>query len=72
MGRPNPESDDFYGRDVNYAARVAGAAGADEILVSESLAQAAQELSVPADRARVVSLKGFADPQTLYVVPWLT
>jgi class 3 adenylate cyclase/quinol monooxygenase YgiN len=72
VGRPIAESNDFYGRDVNYAARVAGAAGAEEILVSESFVRAAHDLTVAPDSARVVNLKGFADPQTLYALPWRT
>ena len=57
---------DLFGRHVNMAARVAGAAGSDEVLVSESV----HELLVTADDVefgppRDVGLKGFSEPSRL-------
>ncbi|EQD85619.1 adenylate cyclase [Saccharopolyspora spinosporotrichia] len=36
VGRPRELGQDYFGRDVNIAARVAGAAGAGEVLISSS------------------------------------
>lgn len=36
VGRPHKLGDDYFGRDVNIAARVAAAAGPDEVLISSS------------------------------------
>jgi class 3 adenylate cyclase len=54
---------DLFGRHVNIAARVAGAAGADEVLVSQlvyELVSAMGDLAFGVPRS--VTLKGFADP----------
>ena len=57
---------DLFGRHVNIAARVAGAAGADEVLVSPlvyDLVSAMGDLEFGAPRE--VVLKGFPDPFVL-------
>lgn len=37
VGRPHKLGDDYFGRDVNIAARVAAAAGPDEVLISSTV-----------------------------------
>jgi adenylate cyclase len=62
------EDDDFYGRHVNFAARVASKAGAREILVSSLLRDVVEpsgEFSFEARKPEV--LKGFTKKHTLHV-----
>ena len=59
-GEPVRQADGFFGIDVNYAARVASAAGADEIVVSSllhDLVESGDECALPPSlsRASVVS-----------------
>ncbi len=57
---------DYYGREVNLAARVAARAAAGEVLVTRAivdLAESHQEF----DRIGEVTLKGFSDPTELYL-----
>jgi class 3 adenylate cyclase/ketosteroid isomerase-like protein len=61
------EADDFFGQAVNYAARVASAAGAEEIVVSRLV----HDLVGPSGEfafgePREVELRGFAGVQVLY------
>ena len=58
VGRPRRLGGDFYGVDVNIAARVAGAAGADEILVSEAARQRLDDGSVKLRRKWRFQAKG--------------
>jgi class 3 adenylate cyclase len=65
------EDDDFYGRHVNFAARVASKADAREILVSSLLRDVVEpsgEFSFEARKPEV--LKGFAKKHALHVVRW--
>jgi class 3 adenylate cyclase len=57
---------DLFGRHVNMAARVAGVASADEVLVSEPVHERlAADEDVTFGPARDVVLKGFAEPSRL-------
>ena len=58
--------DDFYGHTVNVAARVAGHAAADELLVTSELAVAAQRLGLPVTHVGSTSLRNVAEPLELY------
>ena len=60
---------DLFGRNVAYAARVAGHADGGEILVSDPVA-AAVGRSHPLAGSREVELKGLAGVHTLHVVAW--
>ena len=65
------EGDDFFGKHVNLAARIAGQAGGGEILVSSLL----QELTasggdITFSDGREVELKGLSGIHHLYVVDW--
>lgn len=70
-GEPAREADDFYGRDVAYAARIGSAAIGGEILVS-SLVKSLVEPSgsVLFVGPRELELKGFEGPQQVYAVTW--
>ncbi len=70
-GEPVRHADDFYGRDVAYAARIGSAASGGEILVS-SLVKSLVEPSgsVVFGEARTVDLKGFDGPQVVCAVRW--
>lgn len=63
------QGDDYRGQGVHLAARVGGMAERDEILVTDSVVQAAG-LSLTADSARTVDLKGISGPVRIYPVEW--
>ncbi len=66
------EADDFYGKNVIMASRVAGSAKGGEILVSALLRQLVEstvEASIFCD-PRHVELKGLSGAHTLYPVAW--
>jgi adenylate cyclase len=56
---------DYFGRTVNLAARIAAHAGAGQVLVSGSVAEAAPPAGVVFNEAGEVELKGFAHPVRL-------
>jgi adenylate cyclase len=58
--------DDFYGHTVNVAARVAGRAAADELLVTAELAIAAQRLGRTVTHVGSTSLRNVAEPLELF------
>ena len=65
------EAGDFFGTDVNRAARIAGTAQGGEILVSPLLRDLVQERrEFRFDRPRTVPLKGFPAPQRVVRVLW--
>lgn len=68
-GEPVRQADDFYGRDVAYAARIGSAACGGEILVS-SLVKSLVEPSgsILFEGPRQLELKGFDGPQAVYAV----
>ena len=70
-GEPVREADDFYGRDVAYAARVGSVAVGGEILVSllvKSLVEPSGAFRF--DGPREFELKGFEGRQSLFAVRW--
>ena len=70
-GEPTRHADDFFGRDVAYAARLGAAASGGEILVSELVRSlVAPGGSVTFDGPRELELKGFEGPQPAYIVRW--
>jgi class 3 adenylate cyclase/DNA-binding CsgD family transcriptional regulator len=69
-GEPVAEEGDLFGTSVQAAARIAGRAGAGQILVSDVVRQLAAGKGFNfADRGRV-ALKGFAERHRLYEVQW--
>ena len=58
LGRPRQLGSDYFGVDVNVAARVAAAAGADQILVSEAVRERMQDADVHLKRRWRVRAKG--------------
>jgi adenylate cyclase len=59
---------DYYGRDVNQAARVVARAGGGEVLVTRSVVDMASALDGLAfDRIGEVRLKGFSEPTELFI-----
>jgi class 3 adenylate cyclase len=64
-------ADDFFGRHVNLAARIASSAQADEILISSllhDLVNPSGEFTFVSQRSR--TLKGFKGRHKLYLVSW--
>jgi class 3 adenylate cyclase len=70
-GEPVRRADDFFGRDVAYAARIGAAASGGEILVSGLVRSLVEPSgSVSFDGPRELELKGFDGPQAVYAVEW--
>lgn len=57
---------DYFGRTVNVAARIAGRAGADQVLVSENVVAAVDEAGVRFAQMGLVELKGLPHPVELH------
>jgi class 3 adenylate cyclase len=65
------EGDDFFGKHVNLAARIAGQAAGGEILVSSLLKELTESGGdIPFGEAREVELKGLANPHRVFEVAW--
>jgi adenylate cyclase len=59
---------DYYGRDVNQAARVVARAGGGEVLVTRPVVEmAAGAADIEFDRIGEVGLKGFSEPTELFI-----
>lgn len=70
-GEPVRHADDFYGRDVAYAARIGAAAIGGEILISglvKSLVEPSGAFIF--DGPRDLELKGFDGMQSIWAVRW--
>ena len=70
-GEPVRQADDFYGRDVAYAARIGAVATGGEILVStlvKSLVEPSGSFTFEGPREH--ELKGFDGPQPIWAVLW--
>jgi adenylate cyclase len=60
---------DYYGRDVNRAARVVARAGGGEVLVTRPVVEVATGVDgFEFDRIGEVGLKGFSEPTELFLV----
>ncbi len=73
IGKVIREGDDFFGRTVILAARVAAQASGGEILLSDTLARAAGDLSVLGAKLSApvsVELKGIRGTQTVHALEW--
>jgi adenylate cyclase len=57
---------DYFGRTVNWAARISGVAGPGEVLTTLDVVDAASTRSVRFDSIGKVDLKGIVDPVELY------
>jgi class 3 adenylate cyclase len=68
-GNAKAEGGDFFGRTVVTAARVAGAAGGGEILISQAV-QESLGGAFPLDRARSLSLKGLTGHHAAFPMLW--
>jgi class 3 adenylate cyclase len=64
------EGDDFFGKNVAMAARVAGAARGGEILVSSLVKELADTGDIDFGTVREVELKGFSGTRRLHEVIW--
>jgi class 3 adenylate cyclase len=60
---------DYRGKGVHTAARIAAAAGADEVLVSRAALDGLDDQVATSD-ARALELKGFAEPVEVATVDW--
>ncbi len=70
-GEAMKEADDFYGRTINLAARIAGRARGGEILASPVVRELARgTVEIDFDGGREVTFKGFADKQRIFGVRW--
>jgi adenylate cyclase len=59
---------DYYGRDVNQAARVVARAGGGEVLVTRAVVETATGMDgLEFDRIGEVRLKGFSEPTELFI-----
>ena len=67
-GDANQRGDDFSGKGVHVAARVAALAGGDEIVASA--ATLAEAGDVPTRDARTVTVKGVTEPVDIADVVW--
>jgi class 3 adenylate cyclase len=73
LGQVIREGDDFFGRTVILAARVAAQASGGEILLSDELARAAGDLAEFDSKlgpGRSVELKGIRGAQTIHPLEW--
>lgn len=68
LGRPERVGDDYFGNDVNIAARVAEAASADEILVSDRVLEELDPERIQAKRKRLFRAKGVPPEIKVYSV----
>jgi adenylate cyclase len=59
---------DLFGRTVNLASRIAGAAGPGEVLVSEAVVEAVDHSAWQFERVDAAMLKGIPDPVVLFRV----
>jgi class 3 adenylate cyclase len=70
-GEPVRQADDFYGRDVAYAARIGAEANGGEILVSSLVRSLVEPTgSFVFASSRESELKGFDGPQAVWQVQW--
>jgi adenylate cyclase len=58
---------DYFGRTVNLAARIAGQAGAGQVLVTDEVVAAADSDGIRFEALGPVPLKGFARPVRLHL-----
>jgi adenylate cyclase len=58
---------DYFGRTVNLAARIAGQAGADQVLVTDEVVAAAEPVGARFEALGPVRLKGFTRPVRLHL-----
>jgi adenylate cyclase len=68
LGRPERVGDDYFGVDVNIAARVAEAASADEILISDRVLSELDPSRVKAKRKLLFRAKGVPTEVKVYAV----
>ncbi|MEE9251299.1 MAG: adenylate/guanylate cyclase domain-containing protein, partial [Alphaproteobacteria bacterium] len=70
-GEAIKEADDFFGKNVILAARIAGQAQGGEILVSSLLKELTESGGdIAFGEGREVELKGLADPHRVYQIAW--
>lgn len=70
-GEPVREADDFYGKSVIVASRIAGQARGGEILVSSLLKDLVESAGdIKFGEMRETELKGFAQPYAVFPVMW--
>jgi adenylate cyclase len=67
LGRPRPLGGDFFGVDVNIAARVAAAADGDEVLISETVRERIGDEGIKLKRRWFFRAKGTPDDVKVYV-----
>lgn len=68
LGRPRKVGGDYFGVDVNVAARVAEAASAGELLLSDSAVEGLESDSVSKRRKPPIEAKGVPEGFTVYAV----
>jgi class 3 adenylate cyclase len=64
------EGDDFYGRTVIVAARVASEAAGDEVLVTDAVVEGVPSDAVVFEAPREVSLKGLPGRHRVHRARW--
>jgi class 3 adenylate cyclase len=71
-GQAIRHQDDFFGKNVVLASRIAERARGDEILISEALKQALHDaaLELDFDEGQELELKGLSGRHRVFAVPW--
>ncbi len=72
FGRPRQLGGDLYGVTVNVAARIAGEAGADEVLISDAVCERLPEGAAQLKRRRRFRAKGAPKETQVFRVEALT
>jgi class 3 adenylate cyclase len=67
-GRVIEEADDFYGRTVILASRIAATAGGGEILVTDTVRDRLEGAGIETDAGRDIELKGLAGAHRVYTL----
>jgi class 3 adenylate cyclase len=65
-----PKGGDYAGQGVHVAARVGNLGAGEEVVVSADTVAAAGTIRFPLSAPRLETLKGVADPVTVYTVDW--
>lgn len=68
-GEPVEDSNDLFGATVQMAARICDEAGADEVYITETVRDLASS-DTELKEIGAKTMKGFADPITIFEVPW--
>ena len=69
-GEPVTDDDDLFGAAVQLAARLSGYGTAGDVWVSRPVRDLCIGKTIRFSEARTATLKGFAEPVEVFLVPW--